>query len=69
MCVVLLFLVFCIVAALEFQQYLGLRCQSNIGALIIRIGFGGILYYSSNKDPPPNPILVINAPTLDAHWT
>ena len=29
-------------------------CQkkSNAGALLIRIGFGGILYYNSNKEPP-----------------
>ena len=33
------------------------------GALIIRIGFGGIFYYSCNKEPQ-NPILSIKAPTL-----
>ena len=26
--------------------------QGNIGALIIGIGFWGLLYYSSNKEPP-----------------
>ena len=26
--------------------------QINIGALIIRIGFWGRLYYTSNKEPP-----------------
>ena len=26
--------------------------MSNIGALIIRIGFGGPLYYNYNKEPP-----------------
>ena len=25
---------------------------SNVGALMIRIGFGGILYHNSNKEPP-----------------
>ena len=24
----------------------------NLGALIIRIGFGGILYHNYNKEPP-----------------
>ena len=35
----------------------------NIGALIIRIGFGGILYYNHNKEPQ-NPRLIIKALTL-----
>ena len=35
----------------------------NIGVLIIRIGFGGILYYNYNKEHQ-NPILTIKAPTL-----
>ena len=35
----------------------------NMGALIIRIGFWGILYYSYNKEPP-NPILIIKASIL-----
>ena len=26
--------------------------RPNIGALIIRVGFGGILYYNYNKEPP-----------------
>ena len=29
-----------------------LRITTNIGALIIRIGFWGPLYYSYNKKPP-----------------
>ena len=28
----------------------GIWC--NVGALIIRVGFGGILYYNYNKEPP-----------------
>ena len=24
----------------------------NAGALVVRIGFGGILYYNNNKEPP-----------------
>ena len=37
----------------------------TIGALIIRIGFWGILYYSYNKEPPQKIVLVIIwAPTL-----
>ena len=39
-------------------QSLGLRAERleyNIGALILRIGFGGILYYTYNKEPR-NPI-------------
>ena len=31
----------------------GLRgSQLDVGALIIRIGFGGISYYNYNKEPP-----------------
>ena len=37
--------------------------MGNIGALIIRIGFWGILYYTYNKEPP-KPIVIIKAPTL-----
>ena len=40
------------------------RPLSILGALIIRIGFGGILYYTYNNKKPPNPILIIQAPTL-----
>ena len=36
----------------------------NIGALIIRIGFGGLLCYNRNKEPPQHPILIIKAPIL-----
>ena len=32
----------------------------NVGALLIRIGIGGILYYNHNKEPP-KPILIIKA--------
>ena len=38
--------------------------EYTIGALIIRIGFWGILYYSYNKEPPQNPILIIKAPIV-----
>ena len=30
----------------------GKQHDYNIGALIIRIGFGGIVYYNYNKEPP-----------------
>ena len=36
---------------------------NNIGALIIRIGFGGRLYYNYNKEPPKI-LLVLMAPIL-----
>ena len=47
----------------------------NVGALKIRIGFGGI-YYQYIKEPPKPPILIIKAPTvvpyhlpgLTGHW-
>ena len=42
---------FGIVAGCVFQM-LGF----NIGALIIRVGFGGPLYYNYNKDPPKHSI-------------
>ena len=35
----------------------------NIGTLVIRIGFGAMLYYSCNTEPQ-NPILIIKAPTV-----
>ena len=35
----------------------------DVGALLIRIGFEGILHYNYNKEPP-NPVLIIKAPTL-----
>ena len=38
--------------------------SDNIGAFIIRIGFGSRLYYNYYKEPPQNPILTIKAPTL-----
>ena len=31
----------------------------NIGALIIRIGFWGPLYYNSNKEPPKIVLVII----------
>ena len=34
-----------------------------MGALIIRIGFWGILYHSSNKEPPKMVLVFIKAPT------
>ena len=36
---------------------------SNIGALILRIGLGGPLYYNYNKEPPK--IVIIASPILD----
>ena len=36
----------------------------NVGALIIRIGLGGIFYYNYNKESPQNPILIIKAPAV-----
>ena len=39
-------------------------CTPNIGALIIRIGFGGTFFYNHSKEPQ-NPILIIKAATLD----
>ena len=38
--------------ALGFLSWVGLRGSFSIGALILRIGFWGPLYYSYNKDPP-----------------
>ena len=35
--------------------------EANIGALIIRIGFGGPLYYKYNKEPPKI-VLVYSTP-------
>ena len=32
--------------------------------VMVRIGFGGILYYSYNNEPPQNPILITKASTL-----
>ena len=37
--------------------------SGNVGAFIIRMGFGGILNYRYHKEPQ-NPILIIKAPTL-----
>ena len=34
----------------------------NIGALIIRIGFWGILYYNYNEGPPEIVLVAISAP-------
>ena len=36
----------------------------NVGALIIRIGFGDMVYYKFNKEPQ-NPIPTVKAPTLE----
>ena len=36
----------------------------KIRALIIRIGFGSKLCYNCNKEPPQNPILIVEASTL-----
>ena len=49
------------------------RAQSfltNIGALIIRMGLGGILHYKYNLiRNPSDPILIVKAPTLcQNHW-
>ena len=39
------------------------RKPPNIGAVLIRKGFWGVLYSNHNKEPaPPNPILIIKAP-------
>ena len=40
-----------------------LQHDHDIGALIIRIGFWGILYYSYNKEPPKIVQVMIKAPT------
>ena len=40
----------------------------NMGTVIIKIGFGGLLYYSYKKEPP-KPILIIKAPILPAAHT
>ena len=42
--------------SLGFLSWVGLRGSFSIGALILRIGFWGPLYYSYNKDPPKNSI-------------
>ena len=34
-----------------------------VGALINRIGFGGIIYFNSNQEPP-KPTLIIKVPIL-----
>ena len=39
----------------------------NVGVLIIRIGFGGILYLISNKESL-NPVPIIKALTLPCFW-
>ena len=38
--------------------------QTNVEALLIRIGFWGFLIIILVENPPPNPILIIKAPTL-----
>ena len=47
------------------ETFRSLHFDPNIGALIVRIGFGGILYYSSNTEPPK--LLIIEAPTLHTY--
>ena len=42
---------------------------ANIGALIIRMGFGGPLYYNHTREPSQNPIIIIKAPVLRASCT
>ena len=37
----------------------------NVGALILRIGLGGRLYYNYYKEPPQSPILSIHVLFLD----
>ena len=37
---------------LEAHETLKAGTKSNVGALTIRIGFGGILYYNYNQEPP-----------------
>ena len=38
--------------------------MGNIGALIIRIGFGGPLYYMYHKEPPKIVVVILKAPTV-----
>ena len=47
----------------EFLGVSGSLGYENIGALVIRIGFGGISYYSHSKEPQ-SPLLMIKALTL-----
>ena len=42
---------------------------SNIGALIIRIGFGVMLYHNYTKKAPQNPIQIIEAPYMRHYGT
>ena len=37
-------------------------CNHNTRALIIRIGFGGPVYYNDNKEPPKIVLVIIKAP-------
>ena len=38
--------------------------SANMGALIIRIGFWGPLYYNCNKEPPKIVWVIMKAPIL-----
>ena len=46
---------------------------ANVGALIVRLGFGGMVYYTYNKNPPPpqkkkkqkKGFVVIQAPQIE----
>ena len=51
------------VADVGEQGSRAIELHNNIGALIIRIGFGRLLYYNHSKEPQ-NPILIIKAPIL-----
>ena len=44
----------------------GPKPEHNVGALIIRIGIGVILYYNDNgkKGTPKQPVQIVKAPTL-----
>ena len=39
-------------AIIPYMRAVAEACLCNIGALIIRIGFRGPLYYNHNKKPP-----------------
>ena len=45
------------------KRYHPFHGDGHIGALVIRIGLGGILSYKYDKEPPQNPILIMKAPT------
>ena len=40
--------------------------ESTVGALMVIIGFGGILYYNYNKEPAEVVLVILEAPILEA---